>query len=310
MKPHWKSFSLALAAFLILASLFCWPQSGPPGTQSAATNTATESFRIAPEDEVEITVLGASDLSIKGRVDPDGDIFIPLVGSVHIGGLTSAEAGQAIAEKLQQKGVMTHPQVGVFVKEYSLGEIAVVGEVNKPGVYSALGSHRLLDMLETAGGLTEKAGNTVVVSHRGTTDVTTVELPKDPVALAHNNIELQPGDTVIVPKGGIVYVLGEVNRPGGYVTNTDAQYTVLQVMAAAGGPTHLASQSKTTILRKGPDGIQEIQVPLSKMLQGKSADIAVKAEDIVYVPSNRLKEVLNMESITTLSSQAAIYRIP
>jgi len=310
MTHLWKSFSLSLSAFLFAASLVCWAQSGATDARNPTSDATAESFRIAPEDEVEITVLGASDLSIHGRVDPDGNIFIPLVGSVHVAGMTSGQAGQAIAEKLKQTGVMTHPQVAVFVKEFSQGEISVVGEVNKPGVYSALGPHRLLDMLQTAGGLTEKAGNTVVVSHRGTSDVTTVELPKDPVALAHNNIELQPGDTVIVPKGGIVYVLGEVNRPGGYVTNTDAQYTVLQVMAAAGGPTHLASESKTTILRRGPDGMQEIPVPLSKMLQGKKADITVQAEDILFVPSSRMKEVLNMGSIITLSSQAAIYRIP
>jgi polysaccharide export outer membrane protein len=296
--------------FLVLfaTTLLCWAQSGP--TAPPTPDSGKQSLRIGPRDELEITIFAASDLSAHGRVDNDGNIFIPLLGSVHVAGMTSAEAGQAIAQKLQQNHVLNHPQVSVFVKEYTNGEISVSGEVNKPGVYSALGPHRLLDILQTAGGLSEKAGNSITVSHRGGADVTTIEVSPDPAVMEQRNIELDPGDTVIVAKAGIVYVLGEVNRPGGYISNSRGGFTVLQVMAAAGGPTHLASEGKTIMMRRSSNGLQGIPVPLGKMLRGKQSDVAVLPDDILYVPSSKVKEALSLAAIIPMASQAAIYRIP
>jgi polysaccharide biosynthesis/export protein len=298
------SFSLVLFA----ATLLCWAQSGPTGSPTA--DSGKQNLRIGPRDELEITIFAASDLSAHGRVDNDGNIFIPLLGSVHVAGMTSAEAGQAIAEKLQQDHVLNHPQVSVFVKEYTNGEISVSGEVNKPGVYSALGPHRLLDILQTAGGLSEKAGNSLTISHRGAADVTTIELSPDPAVMEQRNIELEPGDTVVVAKAGIVYVLGEVYRPGGYISNSRGGFTVLQVMAAAGGPTRVASEGKTIMMRRSANGLQGIPVPLGKMLRGKQSDVAVLPDDILYVPSSKVKEALSLGAIIPMASQAAIYRIP
>jgi polysaccharide biosynthesis/export protein len=305
-----KSFSVRILLVLFTATLFSSAQSTPAESPAKNADNGKQTFRIASRDELEITIFAASDLSAHGRVDNDGNIVLPLLGSVHVAGMTSAEAGQAIASELQQKNILNHPQVAVFVKEYTAGQISVVGEVNKPGVYSALGPHRLLDILQTAGGLTDKAGNSITISHRGTSDLTTIEFPRDASSMAHNNVELQPGDTVIVPKAGIVYVLGEVYRPGGYASNSSGGFTVLQVMAAAGGPTHLASEGKTTMMRRSPNGLQEIPVPLGKMLRGKQADIAVQPDDILYVPSSRVKSVLSLGEILALTSQAAVYRIP
>ena len=305
-----NSFSLRLPLVLLVATVFCCAQTGPTKSLTAAADSGKQNLRIAPGDELEITIFGASDLSARGRVDTDGNIFIPLLGSVHVAGMTSSEAAQAITAKLQQNNVMTHPQVAVFVKEYTSGQISVAGEVNKPGVYSAIGAHRLLDILQDAGGLTDKAGNPITISHRGTTDVTTVDLPNDPATMARNNVELQPGDTVIVPKAGIVYVLGQVNKPGGYVSTSSAGFTVLQIMAAAGGPTYLASEDKTTMMRRGPNGVQNMTIPLGKMLRGKQGDMPVQPDDILYVPMSGAKAVFNLGAVVTLASQAAIYRIP
>jgi polysaccharide export outer membrane protein len=279
--------------------------------QDAGSQVSSHALRIGPGDELEVTVFGASDLSQHVRVASDGNISIPLLGSIHVAGATSAEAEGMIAEQLQQKGILNHPQVSVFVKEYTNSEISVVGEVNKPGVYSSLGPHRLFDILQTAGGLTEKAANTVTISHREGGDAATVTVSQnDPATMARSNVELLPGDTVIVPKAGIVYVLGEVNRPGGYISSSTVGVTVLQVMAAAGGPTQLASAGKTKMLRRGTNGVKEIPVPLQKLMEGKKPDMAVQPDDILYVPTSRLKSVLSLGSIITLSSQAAVYRIP
>jgi len=125
-----------------------------------------------------------------------------------------------------------------------------------------------------------------------------------------SNVELQPGDTVVVPKAGIVYVLGEVTRPGGYVLNSTGGITVLQVVAVAGGPTHVASAGKTRLLRRTENGFQEQQIDVTKLLRGKALDISVRDEDILFIPSSRIKTALNASSLIATVGTAAIYRVP
>jgi polysaccharide biosynthesis/export protein len=265
---------------------------------------------IAAGDEVEVAVYGAPDLGLHGRVGVDGSISMPLIGDVGIAGLSSNEAERAIAERLRRENVVNHPQVSVYVKEYASGGISVAGEVAKPGVYSALGPHRLFDILQDAGGRTEKATDSVVISHRDSKRPNTIDLPRDPEQLSRLNIDLLPGDTVVVPKAGIVYVLGGVNKPGGYVLGSEAGVTLLRVIAAAGGPTQTAALSRTKMLRRTPNGLQEVPVPLKKLLHAKVADIAVQADDIIYLPSSRMKEILNAGALISTAGTAAIYRIP
>jgi polysaccharide biosynthesis/export protein len=270
----------------------------------------TSAPRIAAGDDVEVTVYGAPDLSIHSRVGADGNISMPLIGYVRLADLSSNEAERAIEARLSRDEVLNNPQVFVYVKEYTSGEISVAGEVARPGAYSALGPHGLFDILQDAGGLTEKAGDKVIISHRGSEVPVNIDLPKDPEGLSRLNVELLPGDTVVVPKAGIVYVLGEVNRPGGYVLNSSVGTTVLSVIAAAGGPTRTAAAGGTKMLRRTPNGLQELKVPLKKLLHAKVADIPVQADDIIYIPGSRLKQMLNAGSLVTSAGTAAIYRAP
>jgi polysaccharide export outer membrane protein len=265
---------------------------------------------LGPGDEVEIAVYGAPDLSEHTRVSAEGNISLPLVGYVRVAGLTSSEAEGAIQAQLRQNNILNDPQVSVYVKEYTSGNISVAGEVAKPGAYSALGPHRLFDVLQAAGGLTEKAANRAVISHRGSEKPMTVELPKDPAQMALNNVEILPGDTVVVPAAPIVYVLGEVNKPGGYVLNSINGVTVLRVFAAAGGATRAASVGGTKMIRNTPSGLKELQVPLKNILRAKAPDMPVQADDIIYVPSSRIKEVLNAGALATTLGTVALYKIP
>lgn len=279
--------------------------------QSVGTPLQTSStLLIGSGDEVEVTVYGAPDLSQHTRVGSDGNISLPLVGHIRIAGLTSDEAQQAISDQLRERNIVNNPEVSLYVKEYTNTEISVAGEVVKPGVFSALGPHRLLDVLEAAGGLTEKAANTVTISHLKTNQLTTINLPNDPTEMAHNNIELLPGDTVVVPKAEIVYVLGEVNKPGGYTLNSSGGVTVLQVVSAAGGPTRLASISGTKMVRRTPTGLKQIPVPLKSLLSAKVSDIQLEAGDVLYIPSSRVKSALNAGALLSSAGSAAVYRIP
>jgi len=279
--------------------------------QKTTRPTNSSALIIGLGDEVDVTVYGAPDLSVHSRVSSDGSIWMPLIDYVRIAGLSSSEAGAAIEAKLRQDNVLNDPQVSVYVKEYSSGGISVAGEVTRPGVYSALGPHRLFDILQTAGGLSERASGSVAISHKGNEEKpVTVELSKDPSEMVRSNVELYPGDTVFAAKAAMVYVLGEVNKPGGYILNSTGAVTVLQVVAAAGGPTHLAAVGRARMLRRTPNGLQESPVPLKALLRGKTADIPVLPEDILFVPSSRTKDLIAASSmVATTTATAAIYRV-
>lgn len=287
------------------------PPSGSPEHKAPVQNGSSARLLIGPGDEVEIAVYGAPDLSEHTRVSAGGDISIPLIGYVQIAGLSSTEAEAEIETKLRQNNILNDPQVSVYVKEYSSSGISVAGEVTRPGVYSALGPHRLFDILQTAGGLSERASGLVTISHKGNeNNPLTVEVTKDPAEMVRSNVELNPGDTVFAAKAAMVYVLGEVNKPGAYILNSTGAVTVLQVVAAAGGPTHAAAVGGTRMLRKTPTGLQELPVPLKALLRGKTADIPVAAEDILFVPSSRMKTFVTASSlVASTTATAAIYRV-
>ena len=280
------------------------------GQKDLQRTDLSSAFVLGPGDDVEITVFGVPDLSEHTRVSPDGNISMPLIGYVRIGGLTNSEAEGEIEAQLRQQNILNNPQVSLYVKEYTSGSISVAGEVAKPGPYSALGPHRLFDVLQAAGGLTEKAANKAVISHRNSDSPVTVELPKDPAELALSNLEILPGDTVVVPTAPIVYVLGEVNKPGGYILGSTNGTTLLRVVAAAGGPTHEASVGSAKMLRKTPSGLQQLQLPLKKILQAKEQDMPVQGEDIIYVPRSRIKASLVPGALLQTAAAVALYRIP
>jgi len=285
------------------------PPAGSP-EQKTTPLANSSALVIGPGDEVEVAVYGAPDLSGRNHVSADGNISMPLIDYVRIAGLSSSEAEAAIEAKLRENNVLNDPHVSVYVKEYNSSGVSVAGEVAKPGFYSALGPHRLFDVLQAAGGPTDKAANDVMISHRGQKDATTLHISKDPAEMATSNIDLQPGDTVVVPKAGIVYVLGEVTRPGGYVLNSTGGITVLQVVAVAGGPTHVASAGKTRLLRRTENGFQEQQIDVKKLLRGKAHDVSVRDQDILFIPSSGVKTALNASALVAVAASTAIYRVP
>jgi polysaccharide export outer membrane protein len=264
--------------------------------------------RIGPGDELDITVFGLSELSQHVRVGSSGDVSLPLVGTLHLAGLSSDEA-QTMLEKLLTDGhFVNNPHVSVYVKEYTTEGISLIGEVNRPGVYPALGAHRLLDLIQTAGGLTDKAGRTVTVSHRDDPrEPITLSFSDDVVKMSENNIELLPGDTIVVSRAGIVYVVGEVNRPGGFVIEGN-KIMASQVFAMAAGPTRAASLNRARMIRRTPEGLKDIPLPLTKILQAKTPDVALQPNDIIYVPESRIKGVIGAGNIVSLLASAAIYK--
>lgn len=297
----------------------------PPAEQSAASAPAAQpapdpnatpieshsaAQTLGPGDEMDVGVYGAPDLSGHTRINSDGNISMPLVGYIHVAGLTSSEAEAAIESHLRQANVVIDPQVSIFVKDYISSGVSVMGEVAKPGTYSTLGPHRLFDVIQAAGGPTEKAANRAIITHRGSDTPITVEISKDPTLMAQSNVDIQPGDTVVVPAGAIVYVLGEVGKPGGYVLGSGNGVTVLRVVAAAGGPTRDASLGSARMIRRTPNGLQELPVPLKNLLRAKTADVPLQPDDILFVPNSRIREILNAGALVSTLGSVALYRLP
>jgi polysaccharide biosynthesis/export protein len=268
-------------------------------------------FRIGRGDLLDVKVYGSPELSNTVRVSGAGEITMPLVGSVEVSGLTAEEAQETLAQRLLSGGFLRNPQVNILIKEFATQGISVLGEVIKPGIYPLLGSRRLFDALSMAGGTTIRAGNTAVITHRdqpSTPEVLT--LARDPKEAARQNIELQPGDTVMVVKSGIVYVSGDVKIPGGYAIESNESLTVLQAIALAQGLNPTASMKSVRIIRKNSGSLQEIPVELKQIMQAKAPDVALQNDDVLFIPNSASKSAArrSLESIVQVATGLAIYR--
>jgi polysaccharide export outer membrane protein len=358
---------------------------------SMEAKSGPHEYVIGNGDLLDISVFDVPELTRELRVSQTGTIGIPLVPvRLRVAGLTELQAEQKIAEVLEANGLVSHPEVSVMVKEHKSRPITIVGAVGHPMVYEAESSVTLLEALAEAGGVSNDAGDTVIVSRpqsatfievtepaasdnkpapgsgeppeldvpTGAAPATeapktgapnssvfpsTPEVPQHAVASPaagnpppaqnsassniitinlnelleagdlRNNIPLLGGDVVTVPHAGIVYVLGAVSRPGGFVVSNDrTQLTALKVLSLAGGLTNIAKMDHAVIIRKDDQGKQtETEVDLKKVISRESEDLQMHASDILYVPASRTKQVL-LSAVAlgvAIGSAVAIYRV-
>ncbi len=267
--------------------------------------------KIDAGDLVKISVFGAPESDQEVRVGSAGDVSLNFIGAVHIAGLSPEQAQTTIAKKLTDGGFFTHPQVSVFVKEYATQGVSVLGEVQKPGVYPMLGSRRLFDVISLAGGATQRAGKVITITHRDRPQkADLVTLSNDPSKAVSSNVEIFPGDTIVVSKAGVVYVTGDVHRPSGVIMENGTEMTVLQAIAVAEGTNSTASLNNAKIIRRTPDGPQEIPLELKKILDSKAPDVRLQAEDIIFVPSSTAKSAgrRTLDAVIQAATGVAIYR--
>ena len=268
-------------------------QENPPATtnlsQTDVTKSSGEGSRLGPGDLLEMSVYGVPELATKTRVSDNGDVYLPLIDTVHVSGMTPEEAQHAIENRLSEGGFLKGPHVTLFIDEFASQSVSVLGEVNKPGIYPMIGQRRLFDLVSAAGGFTDKAGRMVTVTHREEPDKpVSVKLSRNLGGQSDGNVVVQAGDTIMVNKADIVYVVGDVGRPSGLLLD-NGSVTVLQAIALAGGPNRSAKLNAARIIRKTPDGMTETPIPLKKMLAAKSPDVPMLADDILFVPVNDAK---------------------
>jgi polysaccharide export outer membrane protein len=258
-------------------------------TLSAAPLMTSSNMRLGVNDLIQVNVFGVPDLTTKTRIGRSGDIYLPLVNYVHVADLTTNEAQDLIAKRLEDGGFVRQPHVTISVEESSLQAITLIGEVVHPGPYPPNGDRHLLDLISAAGGLTDKAGHTVTIVHRGDpNNRVELQISKNLAEDAESNVEILPGDTIIVSRGGIVYVVGDVGHPSGFFIE-DSSLTVLKALALAGGSTRTSNLNKTKIIRQTPNGAQEIPVQLKKILYAKAPDVLLIKGDVLFVPGNSAK---------------------
>jgi polysaccharide biosynthesis/export protein len=265
---------------------------------------------IGTGDLLVVSVYGASDFNKEVRVADSGEISLPLIGSVHVAGLNVQQAEILVQERLSAGGYFTDPQVSIFEKEYATQGISVLGEVQKPGIYPLLGNRALFDAISAAGGLTPKAGNNITITHRSNPrEAQTVVLPPNMAFPAESNLAVFPGDTVVVSKAGIVYVVGDVRMPGGFVME-NPRLTVLQAIAMAQGTNNTAKLDKAALIRKGAGGQEQVPIPLPQIMSAKAPDITLQPDDIVFIPRSAGKAAVrrSLEAILQAATGAAIYR--
>ncbi|MGC2182122.1 MAG: SLBB domain-containing protein, partial [Terriglobales bacterium] len=221
-------------------------------------------------------------------------------------GLTVEEAQALIEKRLSDGGFVKNPHVTLNVDQSVSQGASLLGEIARPGVYPIMGEPRLLDVISAAGGFTDKAGQSITVTHRNQSEKpVTVPLSRKLTDNPASNILVSPGDTILVHKADVVYVVGEVGRPSGFLMDSDS-LTVLKAIALAGGTTRTAKLNSAKILRKGPYGTIETPVELKKMLQAKAPDIPMKADDILFVPSSARKMVMSKTIEAAMQAATAV----
>ena len=265
-------------------------------------------YFITPGDVLDVSVFDAPDLTQKASVNSTGSIYMPLIGYVHVAGMHVEDAQAAVEEAYLKNGVLKFPHVSIVITSYSSG-VVLLGEVGKPGIYPIVGSGTLFDIFAEAGGTTANAGQIVTITHKGGTDPQTVFLTNDAVQLQQANIPVRQGDTIIVSKAGVIYVVGEVLAPNGFLMDEKGKYTVMKAVAMAHGLAKFAKPANARIVRRTPGGQEEIPVPLDKILVSKAPDIPMQSNDILFIPSSRGKQAAarTVDVAIALASGLAFY---
>jgi polysaccharide biosynthesis/export protein len=322
----------ALSGFLGFIFCFCittagWSQADPaqasPALADSAQSGASQAampdqeatrpptISVGPGDQLDVEVFDTPELSGSSRVSQTGEINLAVIGNIQVAGLTPHQAARKIESVLKARGILIDPHVTVAIAEYASQGATITGEVHAPGLYPTLGSRRLLDMIALAGGVSLTSGRVATIVHRDDPqhphDV--ILVPNNNSLGAQENPVIFPGDTVVIGKAGIIYILGDVGKAGGYLVDNNEHLSLLQALSLAGGWTRTSALSKVILIRKVPQGREEIKLDLSHVVHGQQADIKVNNTDILFVPSSlgKIFAYQGMGAVLTAAEQAVIY---
>ena len=332
---------VVLLGSLVASLVSGWAQSSGESSQSAANSQVkstpalavnAQDYVIAPDDLLEVYILDVPELSRAYRVSQSGAFVFPLLPKpLMAAGLTLDAFSALLTNELKTTGTISDPHLNVSVKESRLHSISVTGAVKSPQVYPLLGPSKLLAVLTQAGGISDDAGSTLRVTRGGAlknfspgaSNTPTPAEDADGITINLNdllngvnsglNIDIYPGDWINVPRAGIIYVVGAINRPGGYVLNTAREHlSVLQLVAIAEDLKPTAKRDHSMIIRRPSGGQrQEIAIDLKKILAGKSPDVTLEANDILFVPDSLSKKALRRgaDAVVQIATGLALFHL-
>jgi polysaccharide export outer membrane protein len=309
------------------------------------TSTSGQDIRIGHDDLIDVSVFEIPELSSTARVTAAGTLVMPYVGAIEAAGKTPLELSKTIEDALRAKFV-NDPHVTVFIREYASQPVSIIGAVKMPGIYQIKGEKLLLDMVAVAQGLSDNAGKEIHVIRRAANvrspaseaqseekQVSVLTSPDISVGLENKipntrtiiidamdllqngnatlNIPIYAGDVINVLPAGSIFVVGELQHPGESILHYGKPLTVTQAVALGGGLTKEAKKAQAMIIRPHSDGTKEqIPVNIGKLLDGSKADVMLMANDVLFVPSNRVKTGLTraLDSTIAIVIGRAIYQ--
>jgi len=276
---------------------------------AVAQSPFNNSLLISPGDSIHISVLDNPDLDQRARVTDAGEIPVQGIGNVKIANMSPADAASAIQDRFVSAHFLNHPQVSVVVDQYATQNVTVIGEVRQPGAYPLSTPRPILDVIALGGGLNEVADRNILVERHGDqSNPIPYTVSNDAGQAIREQVLVNPGDTIVVPKAGIVYVLGDVNRPGGYtMTDNQSKISLLEALSIAGGAAKTARLGHARLIRKVDH--TETQISLGDIQKGKQPDFAMSPGDILYVPFSYAKNLIIASSAGVLGAAgtAAVY---
>jgi polysaccharide export outer membrane protein len=293
-------------------------------------------YRVGPGDVLDIVVFEVEELSRPAVVTPRGTISLPLIGELPVEGRTTLEIEAGLKDQYGER-YLRDPQISVSVADFRSQPVSVVGAVKEPGVYQLQGDRRLVEVLAMAGGFTEEVGETIAISRQGERSsgagagvlgagaerLQTHAADRDGIEMTVSVRELltsrdggeanpvvEPQDVIRVSKAGIVYVMGAVAKPGGFVIKDQERMTVLRAVSLASGFGEHSSPQKSRVIRQGAAGKREILIRIKDVIEGKEPDVDLEANDILYIPDSRAKSALNrsVEAMIQVGTGVAIFR--
>lgn len=275
-------------------------------------------------DEITVRSLQAKEISDKTfRLDQNGEVNFPLAGVVKLGGLTPREAEGVLAAAL--KAYYREPDVQISVASFHVETVSVLGSVGTPGVYPMKGRMDLLEAVSAAGGVRGDAGPTLVLTRQGVygpiphpgarqllSGESVAEIDVHDLMQGQNsadNIPVKPHDVISIPAAQLIYVVGNVKRAGGFPLAGRPSLTVVQAIALAEGLDPRAAPQRVRILRRGSLGDRQISVDVKAILAGKTEDVVLRPNDVLYVPSDAVKTITNrtIEAAIQIGTGLAIF---
>jgi polysaccharide biosynthesis/export protein len=268
-------------------------------------------LRIEPGDLLSVNVYDTPELTDAYRVDPQGNLTLPLCGRVKVEGLTSTEAAKLLETTLKDAQILNQPQINVDVQQYAGAYVTVLGEVGQPGRVTVIAPTKLAEILAQAGGLNSMAGTLIKIRHGEDDTAPEMDVPfsRSESNQQSGSILVRPGDTITVPRAGIVYVLGAVSRPGGYLMQEDGKLNVAEALSMSGGTLPQARTNGLRVIRRNPDGtVLDFSLSYDGIASGKQTPLVLQAQDIVYVPMSKIKATLSdATGIISAATSAALY---